>query len=171
MKNYYKILQVDENASLEVIKKVYKYLIKKNHPDLFSGKEKEEAIILVQNLNEAYEVLYDEEKRKNYDIELKEQKINNEYNLASIQRLEKENLFLQEKLIEKEDVIERILKELDIPYIPGYTQENNFKNNSQDIVKKEIEYMKEKMLRISFILIVFGILILLFINIKKMYLI
>lgn len=34
MKNYYKILEVDKNASNEVIKVAYKSLVKKYHPDL-----------------------------------------------------------------------------------------------------------------------------------------
>ena len=34
MKNYYEILQVNENASIEIIEKAYKVLAKKYHPDL-----------------------------------------------------------------------------------------------------------------------------------------
>ena len=43
MENYYEILEVNEKASIEIIKKVFKIHIKKNHPDLFTGKEKLEA--------------------------------------------------------------------------------------------------------------------------------
>ena len=70
MKNYYETLQVDKNASKEVISKIFKYLIKKNHPDLFQGKEKQIAENTVKALNEAYEVLSDEKKRKDYDEKL-----------------------------------------------------------------------------------------------------
>ena len=45
MKNYYEILQVSNKADKDTISKVYKYLIKKNHPDLFSGEEKKQAEI------------------------------------------------------------------------------------------------------------------------------
>ncbi|MBO6244107.1 MAG: DnaJ domain-containing protein, partial [Clostridia bacterium] len=34
MKNYYEILEINENASQEIIEKVYKVLVKKYHPDL-----------------------------------------------------------------------------------------------------------------------------------------
>ena len=40
MKNYYKILQVDKDASPEIIKVAYKLLVKKNHPDLREGEDK-----------------------------------------------------------------------------------------------------------------------------------
>ena len=63
--DYYKILGVDKNASQEDIKKAYRKLACKYHPDLnpndSSAKEK------FQQLNEANEVLGDPEKRKKYD--------------------------------------------------------------------------------------------------------
>lgn len=40
MKNYYEILEVNENASKEVIDKAYKVLAKKYHPDLQEEKIK-----------------------------------------------------------------------------------------------------------------------------------
>ena len=40
MKNYYKILEVSENASPEVIEKAYKVLVKKYHPDLQKANRK-----------------------------------------------------------------------------------------------------------------------------------
>lgn len=72
MENYYEILEVNKNASSEIISKVFKYHIKKNHPDLFSGEEKLKAEAKVQKLNEAYEVLSNPEKRKIYDTSLEE---------------------------------------------------------------------------------------------------
>jgi len=175
MKNYYKILQIDERADIEVIKKVYKFLVKKNHPDLFEGKEKEDSIILVQNLNEAYEVLSNEEKRKNYDKQLEEEKIKESDTLENIKRLEKENVLLQEKLIEKENIIQKIFAELDMPYIPNYTQSNfssNMQNNNQnfvedDVSKRYVEYMKVIIFKILFIVAVFGIVMLLITNITQ----
>lgn len=67
MKNYYEILEVSENASKEVIDKAYKVLAKKYHPDLQETKNKKAAEEKIKNLNEAYEVLSNPEKRKNYD--------------------------------------------------------------------------------------------------------
>ncbi|MDQ3291675.1 MAG: J domain-containing protein [Bacteroidota bacterium] len=64
-KDYYKILEVDKNASKEEIKKQYKKLARKYHPDVNPGnKEAEEKF---KAINEAHEVLSDEEKRKKYD--------------------------------------------------------------------------------------------------------
>ena len=40
MKNYYEILEVDKNASKEVIDKAYRTLVKKYHPDLKNSDEK-----------------------------------------------------------------------------------------------------------------------------------
>lgn len=74
MENYYEILEVNEKASIEIIKKVFKIHIKKNHPDLFTGKEKLEAEEKVKKLNEAYATLSDEIKRKEYDLKLEQER-------------------------------------------------------------------------------------------------
>ncbi|MBC7330585.1 J domain-containing protein [bacterium] len=64
-KDYYEILGVPKNASLNEIKKAYRRLAKLNHPDLFPGdREKEEKFRLIK---EAYEVLSDDKKREAYD--------------------------------------------------------------------------------------------------------
>lgn len=70
MKNYYEILEVNENASKEVIDKAYKVLAKKYHPDLQEEKNKKAAEEKIKSLNEAYEVLSNPEKRKKYDDKL-----------------------------------------------------------------------------------------------------
>lgn len=64
-KDYYKILGIDKSASQAEIKKKYRNLAKKYHPDL--NKNNPEAEKKFKEINEAYEVLGDEEKRKNYD--------------------------------------------------------------------------------------------------------
>ena len=56
-KNYYKILEVDFNASPEVIEKAYKTLAKKYHPDLQEENQKVIAGEKLKEINEAYEVL------------------------------------------------------------------------------------------------------------------
>jgi curved DNA-binding protein len=64
-KDYYKILEIDKKATPEEIKKAYRVLAKKYHPDKNLGDKKaEENFKLV---NEANEVLSDPEKRKQYD--------------------------------------------------------------------------------------------------------
>lgn len=73
MANYYEILEVNENASIEVIDKAYRVLAKKYHPDVYQG-DKKEAEAKMKQLNEAYDVLSDENKRSNYDAVLKRKK-------------------------------------------------------------------------------------------------
>ena len=69
MKNYYEILEVNKKASPETISKVYKYLAKKYHPDA-NPDNKQEAEERFKEISEAYEILSNEEKRKEYDMEL-----------------------------------------------------------------------------------------------------
>jgi curved DNA-binding protein len=64
-KDYYKILQVDRTASAEEIKKSYRELAKKYHPDKNPGDKVSEDNF--KDIQEAYEVLKDPEKRKKYD--------------------------------------------------------------------------------------------------------
>lgn len=66
-KDYYAILGVDKNASADDIKKAYRTLVKKYHPDLHPGDK--EAAEKFKEINEANEVLSDEKKRKQYDFE------------------------------------------------------------------------------------------------------
>ena len=70
----YEILEVSENASAEVIEKAYKVLVKKYHPDLQVEEEKQLAEKKMKQINEAYEILGDETKRKEYDLKLKQER-------------------------------------------------------------------------------------------------
>lgn len=66
MKDYYKILQVAPDASPEVIQMAYKALAKKYHPDL-NPEQEEAAQEKMKDVNEAYEILSDKDKRWQYD--------------------------------------------------------------------------------------------------------
>jgi DnaJ-class molecular chaperone len=64
-KDYYKILNVSRGASADEIKKAFRKLARKYHPDVNPGDKKAEAKF--KEINEAYEVLSDADKRKKYD--------------------------------------------------------------------------------------------------------
>ncbi len=64
--DYYRILEVDKDASIEVIKKAYRALSLKHHPDRASG-DSDAALTAMAELNQAYEVLSDPVRRQAYD--------------------------------------------------------------------------------------------------------
>jgi curved DNA-binding protein len=63
--DYYKILGIDKKATQEEVKKAYRKLARKYHPDL--NPNDKNAKVNFQQINEANEVLSDPEKRKKYD--------------------------------------------------------------------------------------------------------
>ena len=64
-RDYYEVLGVQKNATADELKKAYRKLAKQNHPDLNPGDKKAEARF--KEINEAYEVLSDKDKRAKYD--------------------------------------------------------------------------------------------------------
>ncbi len=66
-KDYYEILGLDRSASEKDIKNAYRKLARKWHPDLHPEADKKKAEEKFKEINEAYEVLKDPEKRKRYD--------------------------------------------------------------------------------------------------------
>jgi len=63
--NYYKILDVEENATQDEIKKAYRKLARETHPDKGGDEE------LFKKISLAYDTIGDENKRKEYDIQQK----------------------------------------------------------------------------------------------------
>ena len=93
-KNYYEILEVDKNASKEIIDKAYKTLAKRYHPDLQTQEGKEQKEELMKKVNEAYDVLSDENKRTAYNQQLASQNVS----MDEYQKILLENELLKQQL-------------------------------------------------------------------------
>ena len=68
MASYYALLGLSENASEEDVRKAYRNLVKRYHPDVNSSNDANARFILIQ---QAYEVLVNREKRAKYDLAMK----------------------------------------------------------------------------------------------------
>lgn len=73
-KDYYKILKIDKNSSLDDIKKKYRELAVKYHPDKNRGDKESEDIF--KEISEAYSILSDPQKRNEYDLLYNQPKFN-----------------------------------------------------------------------------------------------
>ena len=121
MSNLYEILEVSGKASKEVIDKAYHVLVKKYHPDLQQAEEKKNAEEKMKKINEAYEILGNEGKRKEYDISLAEKR-------------------RQEKVLEEQKRNQQIQYEQEKQNINEHTNEINQQSNYENArkVQKEI---------------------------------
>jgi curved DNA-binding protein len=66
-RDYYEVLGVPRTATAEEIKRAYRQLARKHHPDLQPAAERTKAAERFKEINEAYEVLSDPDKRSKYD--------------------------------------------------------------------------------------------------------
>src|SRR5258708_2452759 len=66
-KDYYATLGVAKGATHDEIRKAFRKLARQHHPDVSKDKDKKSAEAKFKEINEAYEVLGDDEKRKRYD--------------------------------------------------------------------------------------------------------
>lgn len=121
--NYYDILEVNKNASSEIIEKAYKTLVKKYHPDLQENDLKIKYEEKIKKINEAYSILSDSEKRKNYDLFLK----NNEISIDDYNKLYQENIILKKE----------------INYLKNNYKQNNINNNSNNRIYTTQNYTVE----------------------------
>ena len=94
MKNYYEMLEIDKNASDEIIKVAYKALVKKYHPDLKEGISKINAKEKIKKINEAYDILKKKKKKYEYDQNL----INESITKEQYEILLNENMNLRREL-------------------------------------------------------------------------
>ena len=122
--NYYQILEVDINASDEIIDKAYRTLVKKYHPDLQNENNKSIAEEKIKKINTAYDILSNAEKRKAYDEILKNNTISEEqYNI-----LVTENMQLKRQLDDLKNRLSTIANYYDTIQ-KNNTTYNNFNNN------------------------------------------
>ena len=117
MKNYYEILEVDKNASDEVIKVAYKSLVKKYHPDLKEGQEKQNAENKIKEINEAYDILSDKFKKSEYDENL----INENISTEEYNNILNENIKLKKELNYLKNVYNR-----------SYNRNNSYSNSKNN---------------------------------------
>ena len=164
MKNYYKILQVDKDASPEIIKVAYKLLVKKNHPDLKEGSEKQIAEEKIKEINEAYDVLSDPSKKSEYDLNLINEFISQEkYNEIINENMNlKKELNYFNNLYNKNNYAKRQYSNMyDNTWAKNYTQtnsQNNYNANSNNINKNNYKTDSKEKLK-TFIAVVLTFLI------------
>lgn len=87
VKDYYKVLNVSVKASNDEIKKAFRSLAKKYHPD--RNKDDKDALRKFQEVNEAYEVLSKEESRKNMIKKYLKKRIIKKQKIKIINQVEK----------------------------------------------------------------------------------
>ena len=125
MKNYYEILEVNKKASQEIIEKAYKVLVKKYHPDLYTGKKKEYAEEKIKEINEAYEILSDAFLKEQYDRQLE---------IEEAQRYEQYEAYKQLK----DGTNQQNIKETKTQNTQKYYQKEKNKPQAQQEIKHEI---------------------------------
>ena len=136
MKNYYDILEVNNKASKFVIDKVYKALAKKYHPDANPDEKKQWAEEKFKEINEAYETLSDEKKRKEYDEKLEKEKNSNDELIANMQAMYDDMVKQNEILKQRINILNENSEKYKTNY---YNQKDKIEDNNN------YEQLKEKM--------------------------
>ena len=148
-KNYYEILEVDRNASPEIIDKAYKTLAKKYHPDLQDEFHKKEAEETFKIINEAYETLSNPEQRALYDQKIENTVISQD----KYDEMYRQNEFLKDKLNDLQQHMHNgnnysqnanhVNHNTNINNTtPNYTQ-NSYQNAQAEQYKRNLEYEQQ----------------------------
>jgi len=127
VKDYYKILNLSVNANNDEIKKAFRSLAKKYHPD--RNKDDKEALRKFQEVNEAYEILSNEDSRKKYDNERSKNKETNKETNSKNNKSDNSN----KKYQDKGESIENLNKYFESFF--GFDAKSN--NINKDKLKKE----------------------------------
>jgi len=121
-KNYYEILGVVRDATLNEIKKAYRKLALEWHPD--RNPNNPEATLKMKEINEAYEILGDEDKKKRYD--------GGETNFAS---------YASASQYQSDETFDEFLSSL------GFEVEEEFKRKFRNIFSHMPQYLREELRR------------------------
>lgn len=122
--NYYEILEIDKNASSEILEKAYKTLVKKYHPDLQKNNLKNNYEEKIKKINEAYEILSNPEKREEYNLIIK----NNEISEENYNKLYNENINLKNEI----NYLKNNYINLEKNIYNNYNNMNNYKRNTNN---------------------------------------
>lgn len=165
MKNYYYILGVEFNASIDEIKKAYRRLSKKFHPDTNNEVKAEEKQFFEERfkaIQEAYEVLSDPTRKAKYDEQYKqffvkqayqnsqyhsyEEEIQKEYELINrtkeeLRRKENELRKREEQVKQREDELKKKTNEPKEPTPKKTADESTAANNNDTTKKPTIPYI------------------------------
>ena len=137
MKNFYQILEINENASQEIIDKAYKVLVKKYHPDLqTTAEEKNKCEEKIKQINEAYETISNPDLRAKYDNMLQEE-YNKKLQMQQEEKLKKQYQQQQNNINMQNQTNQVKAKQ------PNFSQnnQNNYSQNQQNI--REEEYQRQ----------------------------
>lgn len=146
-KKYYSILKINENATIEEIKKAYKTEAKKYHPDINKDKNAE---IKMKEINEAYNILLNKEKNKKIAEEKKTQVNDDKETLEAIEKLLKKLKDLDQD-IKKNIEYEKQYAKKEKPNFEKTKFENlsvdysniDDKNDINDEIKKDYDFLVE----------------------------
>lgn len=162
-KNYYEILEIDRNASKEIIDKAYKTLAKKYHPDL-QKKNVKACEEKMKKINEAYAVLTNEEQREAYNQQLEDYVVP----IEEYHQLLQENKILKEKLNEIYNPTTNINK-INIQFdaeekaqhsnLEQTSRINYIKNIRKHINKKTIKEYEKNLIAVLLTILIFIIII------------
>lgn len=122
--NLYEILEVSPKASTEVIEKAYKTLAKKYHPDTYK-EDKRYATIMIKKINNAYDILSNEEKRKEYDEQIK--------------------LEIQKDIEPKEENLNMENTQSNSSFMDKYIQKYSKRNTNYDKINRAIDEQYKKL--------------------------
>lgn len=135
MQNYYVVLGISKGANPEKIKKAYRTVVKKYHPDVAQSQESKKRFL---EIREAYETLSDETKKKQYDEQLERHK-----SLLRVRRVPDVIKTRTSRLTEMERIFSSSVDEFFEGFLPGFFDVYNRKTRAKDLYFEAILSPKE----------------------------